>query len=63
MNAQFGTYLKERMDALGIECVVRHRDDGAKADQEMVGFFVKHLHPAEKAAEKERTSRQGAAGE
>jgi hypothetical protein len=31
------------MDKLGIECVVRHRDEGARPDAEMVEFFAKHL--------------------
>ncbi len=42
-HINFGLRLKERMDKLGIECVVRHRDEGAKADEEMVRFFVRHL--------------------
>ena len=31
------------MDKLGIECIVRHRDEGARPDAEMVEFFAKHL--------------------
>jgi acetyl esterase len=42
-HINFGLRLKERMDKLGIECIVRHRDEGANADQEMVAFFAKHL--------------------
>jgi hypothetical protein len=42
-HINFGLRLKEKMDALGIECVVRHRDQGADADREMAEFFVKHL--------------------
>lgn len=42
-HVNFGTYLKERMDKLGIECTIRHRDDGANPDRESVAFFVKHL--------------------
>jgi acetyl esterase len=42
-HINFGLRLKEKMDKLGIECTVRHRDEGAKADEEMVKFFVKHL--------------------
>ncbi|MDO8540619.1 MAG: alpha/beta hydrolase [Opitutaceae bacterium] len=45
-HINFGLRLKERMDALGIECTVRHRDEGAKPDEEIVAFFVKHLKPA-----------------
>ncbi len=47
-HPNFGTYLKERMDPLKIECVLRHKDDGAVADKEIVEFFVKHLKPATK---------------
>ncbi len=44
-HINFGLQLKQRMDALGIECIVRHRDEGAVSDREMVEFFVKHLRP------------------
>lgn len=42
-HINFGLKLKERMDQLGIECTIRHRDEGAAVDREMVEFFVKHL--------------------
>ncbi len=42
-HINFGLRLKERMDKLGIGCIVRHRDEGAKADEEMVRFLAKHL--------------------
>jgi acetyl esterase len=42
-HINFGLRLKEKMDGLGIECVVRHRDEGARPDREMVEFFAKHL--------------------
>lgn len=42
-HINFGLRLKARMDALGIECIVRHRDEGANSDQEMEEFFVRHL--------------------
>lgn len=42
-HINFGFRLKERMDALGIPCTVRHRDEGANADAEFTGFFVHHL--------------------
>ncbi len=42
-HINFGLHLKEQMDKLGIECIVRHRDEGARPDIEMVEFFVKHL--------------------
>ncbi len=44
-HINFGLRLKERMDRLGIECTVRHRDEGARPDEEMIAFFVKHLRP------------------
>jgi len=48
-NYRFGLVLKERMDQLGIECVLRHsgqyapQDRGVKNLREMVDFFVKHF--------------------
>lgn len=45
-HVNFGLRLKEQMDALGIECVVRHRDEGARADAETVDFLAKHLQGA-----------------
>ena len=45
----FGFYLKEQMDKVGVECVMRVKDDypgkdaGALWNQEMVQFFVKHF--------------------
>lgn len=42
-HINFGLRLKEKMDALGIECTVRHRDEGAEPDKETAAFFVKHL--------------------
>lgn len=42
-HINFGLRLKEQMDKLGIECIVRHRDDGAKLDEEMVDFLKKHF--------------------
>ncbi|MEP0844537.1 MAG: alpha/beta hydrolase [Phycisphaerae bacterium] len=51
-HPKFGRYLKEKMDALGIECVVRHTDEFRSrrnarggAEGEMVAFLVKHLKP------------------
>jgi acetyl esterase/lipase len=44
-HINFGLRLKERMDKLGIECVVRHQDEGADAGKEVVAFLVKHLKP------------------
>jgi acetyl esterase len=42
-HINFGLKLKERMDALQIECVVRHLDDGAQPDRESIGFFIRHF--------------------
>ena len=42
-HINFGLRLKEKMDPLGIECIVRHRDEGANSDREMVEFLAKHL--------------------
>ena len=49
-HPNFGVLLKEKMDPLGIECVLRHRDDyKGKADvpgelhREMVAFFQKQF--------------------
>ena len=50
-HPRFGALLKERMDKLGIPCIVRHRDEyGGEAlgrlNQEMLEFFQKHLRPS-----------------
>ena len=42
-HINFGLRLKEKMDPLKIECTVRHSDEGARPDKEMVEFFAKHL--------------------
>ena len=42
-HINFGLRLKEKMDPLGIECIVRHRDEGATSDREMVEFLARHL--------------------
>jgi acetyl esterase/lipase len=42
-HINFGLKLKEKMDALKIECTVRHRDEGANSTQETIDFFAKHL--------------------
>jgi acetyl esterase len=39
----FGEKMKEKMDRLGIECIVRHRDEGADPTAEMVAFFARHF--------------------
>lgn len=46
----FGFYLKERMDKLGVECVMRVKEDypgnnaGPLWHRDMVQFFLKHWH-------------------
>ena len=42
-HINFGYKLKERMDALGLECTIRHEDEGADPDRESVEFFLRHL--------------------
>jgi acetyl esterase len=42
-SINFGTHLKEKMDALGIECVVRHQDEGGNLAEETIAFLKKHL--------------------
>jgi acetyl esterase/lipase len=47
----FGNFIKERMDKLGIECVVRHADElgpnpGVKIVEEMTAFLRKYLRQA-----------------
>jgi acetyl esterase/lipase len=42
-HINFGTDLKERMDKLGIECIVRHADERVDQTKEMVAFFKKYF--------------------
>src|SRR5262245_19887460 len=42
-SINFGTYMKERMDPLGIECVVRHQDERVDLAKETMEFLRKHL--------------------
>jgi len=46
-HPNFGKKLKEKMDALKIECVLKHQDDyrsgGGNPQTDMVNFFMKHL--------------------
>ena len=39
----FGVALKEAMDKLGIECKLRHKDDGLKVNEDMIRFLLKYL--------------------
>jgi hypothetical protein len=45
-SINFGKYLKEKMDPLGTECVVRHDDEKPDLAKETIGFLKKHLTPA-----------------
>jgi acetyl esterase len=42
-HINFGTYLKERMDPLKIECLIRHSDEKPDLNRESVEFLRKHL--------------------
>ena len=47
-HPRFGVKLKEKLDPLGIECILRHRDDYKQkgrngAEPEMIAFFKKHF--------------------
>ncbi len=42
-HINFGTYLKEKMDKLKIECVIRHADEKVNTNQESLEFLAKHL--------------------
>ena len=45
-HPKFGAVLKKKMDALGVECVVKHREDyvaGGSVTDDYIGFFAKHL--------------------
>ena len=39
----FGKILKEEMDKLGIECKLRHKDDGQNVNGDMINFLLKYL--------------------
>lgn len=42
-HINFGLKLKEQMDKLGVECIIRHLDEGAKPGPESIEFFTRHL--------------------
>lgn len=42
-HVNFGLKLKEQMEALNIECLVRHADEGADVFREMIDFLARHL--------------------
>lgn len=39
----FGKVLKEEMDKLGIECKLRHKDDGQNVNGDLANFLLKYL--------------------
>lgn len=41
---------QERLDTLGIECIVRHQDEGPDVPQEITAFLVKHFQPGKRAS-------------
>ncbi|GMU91865.1 MAG: hypothetical protein AMXMBFR4_09230 [Candidatus Hydrogenedentota bacterium] len=52
-HPKFGEVLKEHLDPLGVECVLRHRDDyrgkanpDKEFNKEFVGFLIRHFHMA-----------------
>ena len=46
-HINFGLKLKEQMDKLGLECTIRHPDEGARPGPETIEFFARHLRPNE----------------
>ena len=42
-HINFGLRLKEKMDALKIECIIRHQDEHPDPAREMTEFFKKHF--------------------
>jgi acetyl esterase len=42
-HIHFGTHLKEKMDALKIECIIRHQDERPDVAAETIAFLRKHL--------------------
>jgi acetyl esterase/lipase len=42
-HINFGTHLKEKMDELKIECVIRHQDERKDVRREQIEFLAKHL--------------------
>lgn len=45
-HINFGTHLKEKMDPLNIECLIRHQDERPDVNRESVEFLKKHFGPA-----------------
>ncbi|MCS7316105.1 MAG: alpha/beta hydrolase [Bryobacterales bacterium] len=54
-HPRFGLYLKERMDKLGVECLVRYPGDGGPPidlSAEIAAFFRRHLHASGSGAKR-----------
>lgn len=67
-HPNFGVGLKQKMDALKIECVLRHADDyrgkgprNAELDREMVAFFTKYFAARPTAQSRAGTWKAGGA--
>jgi acetyl esterase/lipase len=43
-HPSFGVLLKEEMDKLGIQCKLRHKDDGQNVNGDMIQFLLKNLN-------------------
>jgi len=57
-HIMFGEILKQKMDPLGVECIVRHISDYAHSGRvslylEMVGFFLSNFHKDEETVDTE----------
>jgi len=61
-HINFGLKLKEKMDALKIECIIRHTDEGGNPQREQVDFLVKWLTgiavPSKSATIQERLNKR-----
>ncbi len=42
----FGLHLKEKMDAVGVECVLLDKESGVSANKSCIAFLIKHFHMA-----------------
>ncbi len=49
-HPNFGVFLKEKMDALKIECVLRHKDDGGNVTAAEVAFLRAHFDLAQEGS-------------
>lgn len=44
----FGVYLKQKMDAVGVECTLRSREDSSSVNSDCINFFCRHLNVNQK---------------